>query len=388
MVRLDDERRTAADFLKKRVAYYMIGPVLALRGHAGLHHPRNQELVPPPDGGKANDAFQSGTLVADKGSDSARPLYLRPARHLAPGEKTDVPELTDQRPVLNNRGGSLIYHTPVFKERSSWADSRSSARGSRSISPTPTWTSSSTRSSPTAAAFLTGDRMRVLPRGPVLAKPVPAGEVLRYEFDGFTFVARRRVGSRIRLLVQPINSPYWQKNWPTQAAKFPTRPRRTRTVTVTLYHDAAHRARWSSARGDGGGGIAHGAVHPSARHRTGPDQPAAHGTDLPEVAARLTPEALALPDADWRPRCGSHELARRPSPRLAPSIDLVTGRCNALSRQNTTGLCPNLRFDGGEVYLPGQRPGTDEIQHASRISGALSHGPVERDRTPAPRTWP
>jgi N-formylglutamate deformylase len=30
--------------------------------------------------------------------------------------------------------------------------------------------------------------------------------------------------------------------------------------------------------------------------------------------------------------------------------------------QNTTGLCPAVRFDGGPVYLPGEAPGPEEVQ--------------------------
>ena len=90
--------------------------------------------------------------------------------------------------------------------------------------------------------FLTGDRMRARYReSPRAAKPVPSGESQRYEFDGFTFLGRRiERGSRLRLLVQPINSPYWQKNYNSGGNVSDETANDARTVTVTLYHDAAH----------------------------------------------------------------------------------------------------------------------------------------------------
>jgi hypothetical protein len=45
-------------------------------------------------------------------------------------------------------------------------------------------------------------------------EPVPAGRVERYRFDRFHWFARRlRKGSRLRLVIAPINSPAWEKNY-------------------------------------------------------------------------------------------------------------------------------------------------------------------------------
>jgi len=94
------------------------------------------------------------------------------------------------------------------------------------------------------------------------------------------------------------------------------------------------------------------------------------GTELPEgVAARLTPEALALPDTDWHvsrlyafaTELGASLIKPRYS-RYLIDLNRPPDDASLYPGQNTTGLCPTLRFDGGEVYLPGQRPGIDEIQ--------------------------
>ena len=97
------------------------------------------------------------------------------------------------------------------------------------------------------------------------------------------------------------------------------------------------------------------------------------GSDIPDViAARMTPEARRAPDTDWHvsrlyafarelgasmlmPRCSRYviDLNRPPD-----DVSLYPG-------QNTTGLCPIVRFSGDPVYLPGLEPTPNEI--AARI---------------------
>src|SRR5262249_51470638 len=70
---------------------------------------------------------------------------------------------------------------------------------------------------------------------------VSKGVVQRYDFDRFTFVARRiQKGSRLRLVVAPMNSLYVEKNYNTGGVVAEETGKDARTVNVTLYHDAAH----------------------------------------------------------------------------------------------------------------------------------------------------
>ncbi|MDZ7791943.1 MAG: N-formylglutamate deformylase [Xanthomonadales bacterium] len=81
------------------------------------------------------------------------------------------------------------------------------------------------------------------------------------------------------------------------------------------------------------------------------------GSDLPpEIAARLTVEASALPDTDWHvhrlvdsaPRMGASLLCARQSRYV---IDLNRGRDDKpLYAGATTGLVPTETFDGASVY--------------------------------------
>lgn len=94
------------------------------------------------------------------------------------------------------------------------------------------------------------------------------------------------------------------------------------------------------------------------------------GTHVPDaIAARLEPAARAVPDTDWyvaRLYAFARELG---ASILVPThsryvIDLNRGEddTSLYPGQNTTGLCPVRRFDGGPVYLEGAEPSPEEVR--------------------------
>lgn len=94
------------------------------------------------------------------------------------------------------------------------------------------------------------------------------------------------------------------------------------------------------------------------------------GTALPEaVAARMTAPARTVPDTDWfvarlyafARDLGASVLVPAYS-RYVVDLNRPPDDVSLYPGQNTTGLCPAVRFDGGPVYLPGQAPGPDEVQ--------------------------
>ncbi|MCD9033472.1 N-formylglutamate deformylase [Luteimonas sp. Y-2-2-4F] len=94
-----------------------------------------------------------------------------------------------------------------------------------------------------------------------------------------------------------------------------------------------------------------------------------NGTELPEgIAARLAPEAHRVPDTDWHldrlyafaSELGASMLVPRHS-RYVIDLNRAEDDASLYPGQNTTGLCPAVRFDGEPVYLPGQAPGPDEV---------------------------
>ncbi len=94
------------------------------------------------------------------------------------------------------------------------------------------------------------------------------------------------------------------------------------------------------------------------------------GTHVPDaVAARMTPGARAVPDTDWHiarlyafaRALGASVLVPRHS-RYVVDLNRAEDDVSLYPGQNTTGLCPVVRFDGTPVYLDGGAPGPDEVR--------------------------
>ena len=97
------------------------------------------------------------------------------------------------------------------------------------------------------------------------------------------------------------------------------------------------------------------------------------GTDVPDaIAARMTAEARTLPDTDWHVEklyafareTGATLLVATHS-RYVVDLNRPPDDVSLYPGQNTTGLCPIVRFSGDPVYLPGQEPTPDEV--AARV---------------------
>lgn len=97
------------------------------------------------------------------------------------------------------------------------------------------------------------------------------------------------------------------------------------------------------------------------------------GTEVPpEIAARFTDEAKSVPDTDWfvsrlydfARELGASILVPRHS-RYVVDLNRPPDDVSLYPGQNTTGLCPIVRFSGDPVYLPGAEP--DEAEVRSRV---------------------
>lgn len=97
------------------------------------------------------------------------------------------------------------------------------------------------------------------------------------------------------------------------------------------------------------------------------------GSAIPaDLRPRLANEAQAAPDTDWfmsalyafARAMGASVLAPAYS-RYVIDLNRPPDDASLYPGRNTTGLCPLNRFDGGEVYLPGQAPSADEV--AARV---------------------
>lgn len=93
------------------------------------------------------------------------------------------------------------------------------------------------------------------------------------------------------------------------------------------------------------------------------------GTQLPPTfAQRLSAPARRLPDTDWHVRRLYGFARELGASMLIPNysrylVDLNRPPDDAVlyPGQNSTGLCPLRRFDGGPIYRDGQAPERDEI---------------------------
>lgn len=93
------------------------------------------------------------------------------------------------------------------------------------------------------------------------------------------------------------------------------------------------------------------------------------GTRIPEaLAARMTPAARAAPDTDWfvsRLYAFARELGasilRPHHSRYVVDLNRPPDDVSLYPGQNTTGLCPDVRFTGEPVYLPEEAPDATEI---------------------------
>lgn len=94
------------------------------------------------------------------------------------------------------------------------------------------------------------------------------------------------------------------------------------------------------------------------------------GTELPpSIAARMTDAARSVPDTDWHvsrlyafaKELGASILVPRYS-RYVVDLNRPPDDASLYPGQNTTGLCPAVRFSGDPVYLPGGEPSGDEVR--------------------------
>ena len=73
------------------------------------------------------------------------------------------------------------------------------------------------------------------------AKLVTPGQITRYDFDGFTWFSRRvSKGSRLRLVLNCINSINYEKNYNSGGNVESESGKDARVAHVTVYHDAEH----------------------------------------------------------------------------------------------------------------------------------------------------
>ncbi|MGH8250033.1 MAG: CocE/NonD family hydrolase [Steroidobacteraceae bacterium] len=234
------------EFLRKRVAYYVTGAEKwryadTLEGVTS----EARAYYLDSDGGSANDVFASGDLVVDRPGKGRPDRYVYDPRDVslaALEAEVDVESLTDQRMVLAARGKHLVYHSAPFERDTEISGFFRLSAWIALDQPDTDFMAQVYEVLPDGNAIpLSSDVLRARYRESLRQARLPAkNAVLRYDFERFTFVSRLvKKGSRLRLVVGPINSIYFQKNYNSGGVVAEESIEDARTVTVTLHHGRA-----------------------------------------------------------------------------------------------------------------------------------------------------
>jgi len=235
------------DFLKKRVAYYVVGAEewkYADSLEAIATNRRTLYLNSVAD--RASDVFHSGSLAETKPTNSEPdkytydPLDTRPAEL----EREEIKNyITDQRYALNLFGNGLVYHSEPLAEDTEISGYVKFVAWMAIDVPDTDFSAKLYELMPDGTSvLLTMDQMRARYRESLRQeKLVTPGEINRYEFNGFYFFSRRIAkGSRLRLVLNSPNSIHTQKNYNSGGVVAQESAKDARVARITLYHDAAH----------------------------------------------------------------------------------------------------------------------------------------------------
>jgi putative CocE/NonD family hydrolase len=233
------------EFLKNKVAYYvMFADRWRYADSLEAVTAETRPLLLDSRGG-ASDLYGGGALVSS-GANGPPDQYVYDPRDVSLAEleeRVDPNSYVDQRLVNARNGKQLVYHSAPFTQDTEVSGFfRLSAWIAIDQPDTDFSVSVHEVRQDGGSIILTSQVMRARYRESLRnPKPVTTKAPLRYEFDKFTFVSQEiKRGSRLRLVIAPINSIYYEKNYNTGGVAAKETVKDARTVKVTLFHDRAH----------------------------------------------------------------------------------------------------------------------------------------------------
>jgi uncharacterized protein len=234
-------------FLQKNVAYYVMDAdkwryADTLEAVTGESRPYYLDSAT-----NATDVLAAGSLgtAKPKGKPDQYVYDPRDVSVAAVEAVVDLASLTDQRLIHALRGKQVVYHTAPFERDTEISGFFKLSAWLAIDQPDTDFAVAVYEVRPDGSSIaLTGDVQRARYRESLRTpKLVTTREPQRYDFNGFTFVSRMlRQGSRLRLVVGPVNSMYSQKNFNSGGDVSSESKNDARTVTVKLYHDGAHQS--------------------------------------------------------------------------------------------------------------------------------------------------
>jgi uncharacterized protein len=231
-------------FLRDSVAYYMMGAEKWCYASSLEAVTSRVESLYLHSNDNPMDVFKSGRLRRERDSCSGGPdQYIYDPRDVALAElesTVDPESRADQRMIHAAVGRELIYHSEPFE-----CDTPISGFFNLAV-----WMAIDQPDTDFRArvyeirldgssVLLSSDIMRARYRESLReGLLVGTREPLLYNFERFVFVSRLVTrGSRLRLVIGPLNSIYWQKNYNSGGAVSAESVDDSRPVTVRLFHD-------------------------------------------------------------------------------------------------------------------------------------------------------
>jgi hypothetical protein len=238
------------EFLKKRVAYYVVGTEAENWKYAdsleGISNEKRTLYLG--SNGEARSVFQSGRLSEKPGTGAATDEWIYDPLDTRPGDAEpdeDGAGLTSQRALLNTYGNGAIYHSDPFSEATE-------VTGFLKLT---VWLKMDVVDTDLEAevyeilpggesVYLTGATMRARYRESLRKeKLVTPGKPEKYLFDNFTFFSRRIAkGSRLRLFVHCLNTTGSEKNYNSGGVVALETAKDAKTAHITLVHDSEHQS--------------------------------------------------------------------------------------------------------------------------------------------------
>jgi putative CocE/NonD family hydrolase len=236
-------------FLRDKVAYYLMGAEKWCYASSLEAITARVESLYLHSEGNPDDVFKSGSLLRERDSCSGGPdQYVHDPRDVALAElesTVDPESRADQRMIHAAVGRELIYHTEPFErdvpisgffKLAVWlaidqpdTDFRARVYEIRLDG---------------SSVLLSSDIMRARYRESLReAVLVETRDPMLYNFEHFVFVSRLiSKGSRLRLVIGPLHSIYWQKNFNSGGTVSAESVNDSRPVTVRLFHDPTYRS--------------------------------------------------------------------------------------------------------------------------------------------------
>jgi uncharacterized protein len=242
------EESPRPEFLKKKVAHYVMVAEKWRYADTLDEVTARFETLHLQSVSNPNNLFQSGRLATEPAKRAEPDHYVYDPRDLTIPKLESSLTITgaginDQRLVFAMAGRHLVYHTAPFED-----DTEVSGFFKLTV-----WLAIDQPDTDFAAAIydigpegssllMTSQHFRARYRdGLRIEKLIDTTEPLRYDFDRFFFVSRTlQKDHRLRLVIGPNHTLHWQKNYNSGKPNAEECMQDARTVTVKLFHDAAH----------------------------------------------------------------------------------------------------------------------------------------------------